>query len=957
MTFIRFSSAVFFLLVATLVGCGSGNSGSGGGTGGGGVTPPFQARPFPGDFFAVPPSPNFGSTFPGNVVYDPALKEFFFSNSGMNEVEAYSTVDGHRVGAVTVPGPVGLSLSPDGTQLAVGTTTPYLYFVNPAALHVIGQVAVPSTLLNGLLPTLPFLMAAGPMLIEAGNSTSLPAGDGALLSYDPTSGAFTTVVALANGGIYGLPARSLDGNYLAVPTNAKLEVYSAQSQTFISSSSTQNDFGVIAANPDGSQFATTSYCPSAGSIPYCITFWNRSLQQQAQYTTEARSIVYSRDGKYLYVRDPLDVIALNTQTGLPAGYQGLSIEMEFVSGTLWDTDETNRVYGTTDLGAFVASVAQLQSTAPQMPIFNEGSIVSSIGSPNEGPPSGGTQVQFLPSFGQTGGNGILSGIEAYFGSTPATSDAVEPSPDTTDPNNSLTATAPPAAMNGPVTVLLTDTNNNAVFLPNAYSYGPRVDWISPSASSTTAPTPAQMVADGLAPYGQNETRVTINGATAPTTPTGNDVVMGGTGQFMQFTIAGGNPGWADLTLSLGDGTSETTKNMVQFLAQDVTLTSAAYTSAVYDSTRDRFYLTGADNTIGVFDPNTQTLLQPMQSSAVSSGAVLGSLALTPDNSKLLVSDPADHSVIVFDLTSNTSTAVNVLLPSDGSATVSAPMPVAAMAGDQAFVVMTPWAQNEVRQIDLSAMTVRVRTDFQNVTGIPVAASTIAASADGSVALLGGAFQPGSTPAVWQYRMATDGFSAPGRLGSSQGASQTDQGALNSDGTVLGMSAFILDQNLNPLVPLQGAATDNLLPGGGGLLYSFEDGLSITDTRNGRQLLTIAPPPGPAAYFGAFATDPTGKKLLVSAGTSLNYYELAVVPLAVGTVTPAAATPGTALTIRGNGFVAATTATIAGRSASCTFVDGQTLQCAVPNASAGLAPMTLSNPDGQIYSIEGAVTVQ
>ena len=153
-----------------------------------------------------------------------------------------------------------------------------------------------------------------------------------------------------------------------------------------------------------------------------------------------------------------------------------------------------------------------------------------------------------------------------------------------------------------------------------------------------------------------------------------------TGQYLQVTVAGGNPGWADLTLSLADGTSETTKNMVQFLAQDVTATSAAYTSAVYDSTRDRFYLTGADNTIGVFDPETQALVQPMQSSAVSSGTVLSSLALTPDNSKLLVSDPTDHSVVVFDLTSNTSTAVNILLPSDGAATVSAPMPVVGLAG-------------------------------------------------------------------------------------------------------------------------------------------------------------------------------------------------------------------------------------------------------------------------------------
>jgi hypothetical protein len=78
-----------------------------------------------------------------------------------------------------------------------------------------------------------------------------------------------------------------------------------------------------------------------------------------------------------------------------------------------------------------------------------------------------------------------------------------------------------------------------------------------------------MLADGLAAaMGDNEVRVTLNGVTAPTAvPTGNDLNIDGTGQLLQFNFAGGNPGWADLTLSLGDGTSETNKNMVQFLAQ------------------------------------------------------------------------------------------------------------------------------------------------------------------------------------------------------------------------------------------------------------------------------------------------------------------------------------------------------------------------------------------------------
>jgi WD40 repeat protein len=443
--------------------------------------------------------------------------------------------------------------------------------------------------------------------------------------------------------------------------------------------------------------------------------------------------------------------------------------------------------------------------------------------------------------------------------------------------------------------------------------------------------------------------VTVGGMNASTFPLSIDGYD--TWRTLAVALPSGQPGWANVTLSLKDGTSEITKNMVQFLAKDVTLTSAAYTGAVYDSSRDLFYLTGADNTIGVFNPKTQTLQQPMQSSTISSGAALGSLALTPDNSKLLVSDPTDHSVVVFDLKSGTSTAVNVRVASDGTATVSAPMPVATLTGSKALVVMTPWAQNEVREIDLAQMTVQVRTDVQSTSLFSVVPSTIAASTDGSVALLGGASPGNNAPFyVWRYSAAKDSFSAPMSLSYAQG----DAVAVNGDGTVLAVDAYTLDQNLLPLVPFQLAGTNILLPGAGGLGYSAGRQVQISDTRDGRRLLSTAPLPARAA---AFAVDPSGREILVCAGTSLNYYELAVVPLAVATVNPAAATPGTALTIRGNGFVAGTTATIAGTSSSCTQVDGQTLQCVVPNVTAGMAPITLSNPDGQTFSLEAAVNVE
>jgi hypothetical protein len=298
-----------------------------------------------------------------------------------------------------------------------------------------------------------------------------------------------------------------------------------------------------------------------------------------------------------------------------------------------------------------------------------------------------------------------------------------------------------------------------------------------------------------------------------------------------------------------------------------------------------------------------------------------------------------------------STAVNVLVASDGLATVSAPMPVAAISGDKALVLLTPWAKNEMREIDLSRMTVKLRTDVQSAGLFSIPPSTMASSADGTVALLGGE-TPGypTTYFAWKYDAASDSFSAPVTF-----SYDTDSAAVNSNGTVLSLGAYALDQNLMPLVPIQTAGQNNAITGSGALLYGAGSEVLISDTHNGRPFLSL--PPLLDSEARALAVDPTGQKILVCAGTSLHYYELAVVPLAAASVSPAQAAVGASLTIHGNGFVAGTKVVIAKQSAKCSMVNSQTLRCSVPDVRPGLAPMTLSNPDGQSYTLEAAFRVE
>jgi hypothetical protein len=275
------------------------------------------------------------------------------------------------------------------------------------------------------------------------------------------------------------------------------------------------------------------------------------------------------------------------------------------------------------------------------------------------------------------------------------------------------------------------------------------------------------------------------------------------------------------------------------------------------------------------------------------------------------------------------------------------MPVVTALNNRAFVLLNP-----LREIDLSAMTVRVRSDVPSAGPFGVLPTKGSSSADGSVVLLGAADSGTANPPfyAWEYSSSSDLFSVPTALASAVAASV----AVNADGSVLVEGALTLGQDLFPLVPFwDNGALANALTTSGALRYSASQGVDISDTRNGRSLLSLPSFPG---YVGAFAIDPGGRKILACEGTSLHYYELSVVPLAAATVTPAGAAAGQTVTVRGNGFVSGTSATIGSQNSSCTMVDDQTLQCVVPGVIAGPAPMTLTNPDGQTYSFENAIIV-
>lgn len=937
------------------------------------------ARPFPGDLFMRLPSVANGSpTLAG--AYDPNLKEVFFSDANFNSVEVYSTVDGHKVGEVSISGPAGLGFSPDFSKLYVGTITPYVYVIDPVTLHVVGQiVAPPPFTMTGLgfteMPVMPYPMADGTVMLGMGvtlESASVASLVGVfdLVRYDPVAGTFTPADP-GPSNLAGNPARSQNGEFLFVygfgSAGYGLQLYSTAAQGYLPVfGQVQNEAVLLAANQDGSQYATVQETAPYGPGNAQINFWGANLQPEPQnYTVNGTvsTAIYSRDGKYLYLPTNMGyIVVLDTQAGTPAGYLGLTLAGLLLDSTLFDVDQNYYLYGGASGGAFTLNASQPAPTPPiAIPDF------TAIGS--VGPLAGGTQVAFAPA--PTGGgiaDGIAASMEAYFGSTPATQDTVGPYPSSSNGENFLTATTPPAATPGPVSVLLTDSNNNAVFLPDGFTYGPKILRVQPSAAGSTGGDTIAIFAYGLG-FNVSDIHVTIGGAAVDMKNAALNSIASNAypEQAMTFEVPAGTPGWADVQITTSNGT-DTLKRGLQYLSAETSVAGEPLSFAVYDPVRNVFYLTGGGNAVSVFNAQTQAMGQPLTSSLISASAMLQQEAITPDSSKLLVVDPADQAIIVFDLVAGTSAKVSVALASDPTNTRVQPVNVVAAANSRAFVGVTPCLSSPIREIDLSNMTVHGRTDLpSSCATYAVYPEYGAASADGSTILYAGSsgsefgLEPSGPEYVWSYSAAADAFSGPAIFNDMPWLNAIP--VVDGDGGVVGLAQGILDARRLPLVPIVTPGMIAQLNSTGSILYGvgFEGGqIVLSDTRNGRDTLMLQAQNTPGTVIGgyqALAIDPTGTKILLALQNGLAYFKLAVVPLAVGTVSPATAVPGGTIQVRGSGFVAGTTVRIGGLSANCSFVDAETLSCVVPALGAGAAPMSLSNPDGQAYSFENAVTVQ
>jgi hypothetical protein len=404
--------------------------------------------------------------------------------------------------------------------------------------------------------------------------------------------------------------------------------------------------------PDGSSLLIPVYGESAGSANAVEVFNAKTLTETSSFPVAGAissnaSMVVSADSKTLYMYGGGIVYVYNIASGKLVGWTPYltvqSLSGGFTSGSVTGPemqaiDETGLIAGPMEEGVGFIDTSALQ-TGPVGTSFSNSYLA-----PATGPVSGGTSVQW-------GGSSLPASstpVVAYFGSNPATNLSM-------GSNGYFTATTP-AGSAGLVDIFTFMNDGGEQIVPEAFSYGPTVIQATPDSSTSEGGGTGILYGYGFE-SGAISTGVTITVGGTPATVTGfTGNVYGIEGppfilQAVAYTVPPGVAGSsADIEVTTPSG-STTLAGGMHYLpaAQKYPLPGAALAQGIYDSKRNLYYFTDAGE-IRVFSRSQGQWQAPIAVPAAPAGSThrLWGIALSPDASKLAVSDTGDTMIYLID---------------------------------------------------------------------------------------------------------------------------------------------------------------------------------------------------------------------------------------------------------------------------------------------------------------------
>jgi len=584
------------------------------------------------------------------ILFDSATDRFFVSDTSLNRVEVIDASTETKIGDIPVPGAFVGDISPDHSTIYLGTQVGDLYEIDPVAMSVKARMPAAQIGPSGFPAYEVKALADGTLAMLSGQG-GIPAVDGysALGIWNPTTNALS--IAGSTGPDTVCPPRdhiaemrlTADRTKILLGSGlsgAGLCMYdpSSGSQAVVETNPSGIGIGAILVPPDGNEILV-------GDGSQVAVYSSSSLNLIDQFslpasTTASYNLILSADGTTIFAvdRGGGPSIAYNWRTHQQVGW----------------------------IPAYSVYDSAFEGTAVPMAVDSTGLIACSIGhgvalldgsaTMNLQPGTGYFLFEYAnvldPAFGpvQGGNQAVLTGVgltnvhDVNFGSQSANIVSTG--------SSGLTVTAPQNSA-GPVDVSMHANDGSFLFLPQSYSYGPTI--VETSTNGATADGGATGTIYGYG-FGSADDKgqapdLQLSVGGLPATITQYTAQPQSEYPFpiesAQFVIPPGSAGeQVSVGVSNSDG-SATESNAIQYLppVQQYPLTGAVLVQGIYDPRRDVYYFTDATQ-IRVFSKTKGAWLAsiPMPPTAQR----LWGISLSPDGSKLAVSDAVANLIFVLD---------------------------------------------------------------------------------------------------------------------------------------------------------------------------------------------------------------------------------------------------------------------------------------------------------------------
>jgi hypothetical protein len=642
-------------------------------------------------------TPYYGFPPPNYTVYHAATQRFFSTEPYLSHLNVVDATSRKLIATLTIPGAFGLDQAPDGSVLYVGTMLGDLYLVDPAHLTIVQRYASSAISQYGFPANAVYALADGKLILESYflvPGYSWVDGNGPIALWDPATNDITVF------GQDNLTGYGYSGSAPTVPS-----CFNRVENVMLTNNRTRVLLAPVISSEGSSELCSLD--------PETDT-WNLSGQISGGSGSALATLAVASDGNTLFAFDGYNVydldpatFAVNSSFPVAApktpGYAPIPV--------LLVSADNNSVFLTDPNGADVFDqynvaagqlsgwISQLNMASPASytPVQSIYQAITPAGLAAGVIPGGGiglldtnavhplpigsrfTQTQLAIPYGPLAGGTDTSWLPNLIGVSPPPLGSIYFGPNAAaDINNNgfpglLEALTPPGTA-GPVDVRAFPTDGSSQLIPDGFSYGPWVLEAPTNYSTADGGGTGDLFGYGFGPQLYTggaffitppaDLAVTIGGASAAVNefspnPYGSTYFTAPVfpSNLLQYTIPPGTAGTsANINVSNASGSTTATQPMSFLPALQRYPVSGQLADGIYDSTRDVYYFSDA-NQIRIFSLTQNAWLPsipiPAPHDAYGPQRLAG-LAMSPNGASLAVADAGAIAAYVVQLNNSNS---------------------------------------------------------------------------------------------------------------------------------------------------------------------------------------------------------------------------------------------------------------------------------------------------------------